>query len=42
MIGDELYKHGYGQSFLKYVIKEQAKYILREIHEGICGYHSSA
>jgi len=42
MIGDELYKQGYGQPLLKYITREQAEYILREIHEGICGYHSSA
>jgi len=42
VIGDELYKCGYRQVLLKCVIREQAEYILREIHEGICGYHSGA
>jgi len=42
MIEDELYKRGYGQSLLKFVTGEQAQYIIKELHEGICGYHSSA
>jgi len=40
MIGDDLYKRGYGQPLLKCVTKEQAQYIIKELHEGICGYHS--
>ena len=40
MIGDNLYKHGSGQSLLKCVTAEQAQYIIKELHEGICGYHS--
>ena len=42
MIGDDLYKCGYGQSLLKCVTAEQAQYIIKELHEGICGYHSRA
>jgi len=42
MIGYELYKRGYEQPLLKCVTKEQVEYILREIHEGIWGYHSGA
>ena len=40
MISDELYKRGYGQPLLKCVPREQAKYIIKEIHEGICDYYS--
>jgi len=40
MIGDDLYKRGYGQPLLKCVTAEQAQYIIKELHEGICGYHS--
>jgi len=42
MIGDDLYKRGYGQPLLKCVTVEQAQYIIKELHEGICGYHSGA
>jgi len=42
MIDDELYKRGYGQPLLKCVTREQAEYIIKEIYEGICGYHSGA
>jgi len=39
MIGDDLYKRGYGQSLLKCVTAEQAQYIIKELHEGICAHH---
>jgi len=42
MIGDDLYKRGYGQPLLKCVTVEQAQYIIKELHEGICGHHSNA
>jgi len=42
MIGDDLYKRGYGQPLLKCVTAEQTQYIIKELHEGICGYHSDA
>jgi len=42
MIGDDLYKRGYGQPLLKCVTAEQAQYIIKERLEGICGYHSGA
>ena len=42
MIGDDLYKRGYGQPLLKCVTTEQEQYIIKELHEGICGYHSGA
>jgi len=42
MIDDDLYKRGYDQPLLKYVTAEQAQYIIKELHEGICDYHSGA
>jgi len=42
MIGDGLYKRGYDQPLLKCVTVEQAQYIIKELHEGICDYHSGA
>ncbi|XP_020232779.1 uncharacterized protein LOC109813072 [Cajanus cajan] len=40
VVGGELYRRGFSVPLLKCVDKEQANYILREIHEGICGFHS--
>ena len=34
-----LYKQGFSAPILKCVGKEDANYILREVHEGICGNH---
>ncbi|XP_074353062.1 uncharacterized protein LOC141692232 [Apium graveolens] len=41
VIYDEvLYKRGFNQPFLRCVAEEEGDYILREVHEGICGNHS--
>ena len=37
-----LYKRGFSTLILKCVGKEDANYILREVHEGICGNHIGA
>ena len=37
-----LYKRGFSTPILKCVGKEDANYILREVHEGICGSHIGA
>ena len=37
-----LYKRGFSAPILKCVGKEDANYILREVHEGICGNHIGA
>ena len=37
-----LYKRGFSAPILKCVGKEDANYILREVHEGICGNHIEA
>ncbi|XP_073022575.1 uncharacterized protein [Primulina eburnea] len=39
IIDGELYKRGYSQPFLKCLTPSKADYVLREIHEGICGNH---
>ena len=36
------YKRGFSAPILKCVGKEDANYILREVHEGICGNHIRA
>jgi len=42
MIGKDLYRRGYSRPLLKCVTKTQAKYILEELHQGVCGFHSGA
>ncbi|XP_059451083.1 uncharacterized protein LOC132181869 [Corylus avellana] len=42
MVNEILYKRGFMLPLLKCVSKEEGNYILREIHEGICGSHSGA
>ena len=37
-----LYKRGFSAPILKCVGKKDANYILREVHEGICGNHIGA
>ena len=37
-----LYKRGFSRPILKCVGKEDANYILREVHEGVCGNHIGA
>ena len=39
VLNDTLYKRGFFMPYLKCVDKDEAKYILEEIHEGICGDH---
>ena len=41
ILNDTLYKKGFSMPYLKCVNKDEAKYILEEIHEGICGDHAS-
>ena len=38
LIGDELYKRGYFMPLLKCPSREQAEYVTKELHEGICGF----
>lgn len=40
MIAQDLYRRGFSKLLLKCITKEQAEYVIREIHEGICGNHS--
>ena len=40
ILNDTLYKRGFSMPYLKCVDKEEAKYILEEIHQGICGDHT--
>ena len=40
ILNDTLYKRGFSLSYLKCVDEEEPKYILEEIHEGICRDHA--
>ena len=42
LIDDVLYRQGYSLSYLRCVSLEEADYVLREIHKGICGNHIGA
>nr|KYP38827.1 Retrovirus-related Pol polyprotein from transposon 17.6 [Cajanus cajan] len=42
LIAGELYKRGISSPLLKCLTPEQASYVLREIHEGVCGTHSGS
>ncbi|XP_012833283.1 PREDICTED: uncharacterized protein LOC105954151 [Erythranthe guttata] len=42
LIGGELYKRGFSVPYLKFLAPEEAEYVLREIHEGICGNYLGA
>ena len=42
VIRDVLYKRGFSRSYLRCLTHDEANYVLREVHEGICGNHSRA
>ena len=42
LIKDVLYKRGFSRPYLRCLGHEEADYVIREIHEGICGNHSGA
>ena len=40
LIKDVLYKRGFSRPYLRCLANEEADYVMREVHEGICGNHS--
>ncbi|XP_075655082.1 uncharacterized protein LOC142625283 [Castanea sativa] len=42
LIKDVLYKRGFSRPYLRCVGPEEASYVMREVHEGICGNHSGS
>ena len=40
LIKDILYKRGFSRPYLRCLILEKADYVMREVHEGVCGNHS--
>lgn len=39
MVGEELYRRGYATLMMKCLATKEAGYVMRELHEGICGRH---
>ena len=39
MLNEKLYKRDFSQPYLRCVEEEEVKYVLEEVHEGICGDH---
>ncbi|XP_017428868.1 uncharacterized protein LOC108336936 [Vigna angularis] len=39
-VGEDVYRRGYTTPLLKCLSTEEADYVLRELHNGICGFHS--
>ena len=42
LIKDVFYKRGFSRLYLRFLSHEEVDYIMREVHEGICGNHSGA
>ena len=42
LIKDILYKRGFSHPYLRCLGNEEADYVMREVHEGICGNHSGS
>ena len=42
LIKDILYKRGFSRPYLRCLGAEEADYVIREVHEGICGNHSGS
>ena len=42
LIKDVLYKRGFSRPYLRCLGSEETDYVMREIHEGICGNHSGS
>ena len=42
LIRDVLYKRGFSRPYLRCLSHDEADYVMREVHEGICGNHSGA
>ena len=40
ILNDALYKRGFSMPYLKCVDEKEARYILEEIHGGVCGNHA--
>ena len=42
LIKNVLYKRGFSRPYLRFLCHVETDYVMREVHEGICGNHSGA
>ena len=42
LLNEVLYKRGFSQPYLKCFSPDEENYVLKEVHEGVCGNHSGA
>ena len=42
LIKDILYKRGFSRPYLRFLVPEEADYVIREVHEGVCRNHSGS
>ena len=42
LIADVLYKRGFSRPCLRCLTPDEVDYVMREVHEGVCGNHSGA
>jgi len=42
LIDQNIYRRGYTRPLLKCLTPDQVTYVMRELHEGVCGTHSGA
>lgn len=40
LMGDDLYRRGYVTPLLKCLVEGEIEYVMRELHEGVCGRHT--
>ena len=40
IINGDLYKHSYTMSYLKCLTPAKTQYVVKKIHEGVCGNHT--
>ena len=39
LVGEQLYKRSFSLPLLKCLLLSKAKYVLQEVHDGLCGNH---
>ena len=39
ILNDQLYRRGFSQPYLRCLEEDEARYVLKEVHGGICGDH---
>jgi len=42
LIRDVLYKRGFSRPYLRCLVLNEANYVMKEVHEGVCGNHLGA